>query len=46
MPVIPATWKAEIERVMVQGQPRQIVPEILSPKIARAKWNRDIWFKQ
>jgi hypothetical protein len=22
MPVIPATWEAEIERIMVQGQPR------------------------
>jgi hypothetical protein len=32
MPVILATWKAEIRRIMVQGQPRKIVHETPSPK--------------
>jgi hypothetical protein len=27
MPVILATWEAEIERIQEQGQPRQIVPK-------------------
>jgi hypothetical protein len=31
-PVIPATQKAEIRRIMVQSQPRQIVHETLSRK--------------
>jgi hypothetical protein len=31
-PVILATWKAEIERIKVQGQPEQIVSETPSPK--------------
>jgi hypothetical protein len=30
MPVILATQKAEIRRIMVQSQPEQIVPETLS----------------
>jgi hypothetical protein len=30
MPVIPATHEAEIRRIVVRSQPRQIVPEILS----------------
>jgi hypothetical protein len=29
-PVIPATQKAEIRKIAVQSQPRQIVPETLS----------------
>jgi hypothetical protein len=37
MPVIPATWKAEIGRIMVQGQPRKIVDETPISKITRAK---------
>jgi hypothetical protein len=31
-PVILATWEAEIRRIMVQGQTRQIVLTTLSPK--------------
>jgi hypothetical protein len=29
-PVIPATQEGEIRRIVIPGQPRQIVPEILS----------------
>jgi hypothetical protein len=36
MPV--ATWEAEIGRIVVQGQPRQIVHEIPISKIIRTKW--------
>jgi hypothetical protein len=32
MPVIPATLEAEIRRIMVQSQPRQIVHKTLSQK--------------
>jgi hypothetical protein len=32
MPVILATWEAEIRRIMIQGQLGQIVPETASPK--------------
>jgi hypothetical protein len=32
MPVILATWKAEIRRIKAQGQPRQIVQETPSAK--------------
>jgi hypothetical protein len=31
MPVIIATWEANIRRIAVQGQPRQIVLETLFP---------------
>jgi hypothetical protein len=31
-PVILGTWEAEIRRIMVPGQPGQIVHETLSPK--------------
>jgi hypothetical protein len=37
MPVILATWKAEIERIMVQGQLEQRVLETPISKITRAK---------
>jgi hypothetical protein len=37
-----ATWEAEIRRIMVRGQPGQIVHETPSPKITRAKWNGDV----
>jgi hypothetical protein len=32
MPVIPATWEAEIKRIKVQGQLWEIVRETPSPK--------------
>jgi hypothetical protein len=32
MPGIVVSWEAEIKRIKVQGQPEQIVCEILSPK--------------
>jgi hypothetical protein len=31
MPVILATWEAEIQRIVVRGQPRQIVFEVTLP---------------
>jgi hypothetical protein len=37
MPVILATQKAEIRRIKVQRQPRQIFPETPISKITRAK---------
>jgi hypothetical protein len=36
-PVIPATQEAEIRRIMVQSQPRQIVRETLSQKTLHSK---------
>jgi hypothetical protein len=38
MPVILTTWEAEIRRIVVQGQPRQIVCETPISKMIRAKW--------
>jgi hypothetical protein len=39
--VILATWKAEIGRIMIQGQPREIVCE--TPlKISRPKWAQTV----
>jgi hypothetical protein len=37
MPIILATWEAEIERITVKGQLRQIVCETPISNIARAK---------
>jgi hypothetical protein len=37
-PVILATWEAEIRRITVQGQSRQIVCKTPISKITRAKW--------
>jgi hypothetical protein len=31
-------WEVEIRKIMVQGQPRQIVQETLTSRITRAKW--------
>jgi primosomal protein N'' len=38
MPVILATWEAEIERIMVGDKSGQIVLQTLISKITRAKW--------
>jgi hypothetical protein len=32
MPVLLATWEAEIRKIVVQNQPRQVVGETPSPK--------------
>jgi hypothetical protein len=39
MPVIPATQEAEIRRIVVLSQLRQIVCEILSQKNPSQKWS-------
>jgi hypothetical protein len=38
MPVILATWEAEIRRIVVWGQLGQIVHEILSQKMGLVEW--------
>jgi hypothetical protein len=38
MPIILDTWEAEIRRISIQGQPKQIVLETPSPKLICAKW--------
>jgi hypothetical protein len=38
MPIILATWEAEIGKIVVQVQPRKIVHETPISKITRAKW--------
>jgi hypothetical protein len=38
MPVILLTWEAEIGRIKIQGQQRQIVLVMPISKITRAKW--------
>jgi hypothetical protein len=37
MPVILATWEAEIRRISVQGQPQQIVHKTPTPKKKKKK---------
>jgi hypothetical protein len=37
VPVIPATWEAEMGRIEIQGQPWPIILDP-SSKITRAKW--------
>jgi hypothetical protein len=37
-PAIPATWEAEIRRIIIQGKPRQKVSEILSHQISWTWW--------
>jgi hypothetical protein len=38
MPLILATWEAEIGRIMIQSQPGQIVCETPISKMIKAKW--------
>jgi hypothetical protein len=40
MPIILSTWEAEIKRITVQSQPRQIVQETLSQKKTHHKKKR------
>jgi hypothetical protein len=42
MPVILATWEAEIRRIMFQGHTGQIVCKDPIFKITRTKWNRSV----
>jgi hypothetical protein len=42
MPIILATWKAEIVRIKVEGQPRQTVHKTPISKITTAKWTGDM----
>jgi hypothetical protein len=44
MQVILATWEAEIRRLLVRGQPRQIVHETLSPKYPEQN-GLEVWLK-
>jgi hypothetical protein len=44
MPVILATWEAEIRRIEVRGQLGQIVCETLSPK-EPAQSRQEVWLK-
>jgi hypothetical protein len=37
-PIILATWEADIGRIVVGGQPEQILQETSTVKITRAKW--------
>jgi hypothetical protein len=45
MPVILATQKAEIRKIEVQSQPRQIVLKTLSPKTPSQKIGLLEWLK-
>jgi hypothetical protein len=42
MPIILATWEADIGRIEVQDQPRQIVLKTPISKITRAKWTGSV----
>jgi hypothetical protein len=42
MTVILATWEAEIRRIVVQGQPRQIVQETPHLQITTTKWTGSV----
>jgi hypothetical protein len=42
MLIILATWVADIKRIKVGGQPREVVHEIPTSKITRAKWTGDV----
>jgi hypothetical protein len=45
VPIILATWEAEIGKMEVRGQPGQIILETLISKITRAKWTGGVWLK-
>jgi hypothetical protein len=42
--MILATWEADIRRIMVQGQPRQMVHKTPSPKYPE-KNGLEVWLK-
>jgi hypothetical protein len=42
MPVILATWEAEMERMVMRGQPGQIVLQTPISNITRAKWTGSV----
>jgi hypothetical protein len=42
MPIILATWEADIGKTEVQGQLRQIVHKTPIPKITTAKWTGSV----
>jgi hypothetical protein len=42
VPVILATWKAEIRRITYRGQVGQIISETPISKITKAKWTGDV----
>jgi hypothetical protein len=44
MPAILAPWKAEIRKITVQGQPRQIIHELPISKIPQ-KNGLEVWLK-
>jgi hypothetical protein len=44
MPVILATWEAEIRRIRIQDKPRQIVHKIPSPKQPEEN-GLEVWIK-
>jgi hypothetical protein len=45
MPVIPATWEAEIGRITVRGQPWANSSQDPISKITSASW-AEVWLKQ
>jgi hypothetical protein len=42
MPVMLTTWEGKIRRIMVQGQPKQIVSKNPISKITRAEWTESV----
>jgi hypothetical protein len=42
MPIILASWEAEIRRIIVLSQPGQIAYEISISKIIKAKWTEGV----
>jgi hypothetical protein len=45
MLIIPATWEAEIRRILVQGQPMQMVYKTPPPSNNQSKNGLEVWFK-